>query len=319
MSKVSELREIPELPDEIVQAGLNGELVLFVGAGISMLLGLPSWAGLAWQVMTSLQDKKLLNFSELEQLKDLDPKKQLSIAKLIIDENEQDLDLAKHFSGKVEGNSIYKSINDIGCACVTTNYDELLAPRFQEVKEDPVKPGSEKTILIKSPDPVRFSHKSDFFAKHLDEPGTVVHLHGAISKQETMVVTTKDYLEHYDHENVKHFLGELFKKKVVLFIGYGLEEAEILEHILRRGSVESTKDRRRFALQGYFRSQDPLYKNLHQYYEKSFGVHLIGFVRDHKDYNQQEAIFKDWAPRIRINKPTLDADIAFMNEVLGND
>lgn len=317
MSKIEELREVPDLPDEIIQAGLNGELVLFVGAGISMLLGLPSWSGLALQVMTSLQDKKLLNFSELEQLKNLDPKKQLSIAKLIIYENEQDLDLEKHFSGKVEGNSIYKSINDIGCACVTTNYDELLAPRFQEIKEDPVKPGSVNTVPLKSPDPVRFSHKNDFLAKHLDEPGTVVHLHGAISKQETMIVTTKDYLEHYDHENVKHFLGELFAKKVVLFIGYGLEEAEILEHILRRGAVESTKDRRRFALQGYFKSQDPLYKKLHLYYEKTFGVHLIGFVRDHKDYNQQEAIFKDWAPQIRIKKPTLDADIAFMNEVLG--
>jgi hypothetical protein len=321
MSKAPDLREIPELPDEIVQAGLNGELVLFVGAGISMLLGLPSWAGLAWQVMTSLQAKKLLNFFELEQLKDLDPKKQLSIAKLIIDadENKQDLDLTLHFSGKVEGTSIYKSINDIGCACVTTNYDELLAPRFQEIKEGPVKPGSVKTMPLKSPDPVRFSHKNDFLAKHLDEPGTVVHLHGAISRPETMIVTTRDYLEHYDHENVQHFLGELFAKKVVLFIGYGLEEADILEHILRRGAVESTKDRRRFALQGYFRSQDPLYKKLHLYYAKSFGVHLIGFVRDHKDYNQQEAIFKDWAPQIQVRKPTLDADIALMNEVLGND
>lgn len=145
----------------------------------------------------------------------------------------------------------------------------------------------------------------------------MIHLHGAVSKPETMVVTTKEYLEHYDHENVQHFLRELFAKKIVLFIGYGLEEAEILEHILRRGTVESTKDRRRFALQGYFRSQEPLYKNLHQYYEKSFGVHLIGFVRDHKDYAQQEAVLRDWVPQIQVKKPTLDADIARMNEVLG--
>lgn len=318
MSKAPDLREIPELPEEIVQAGLNGELVLFVGAGISLLLGLPSWGGLAWHVLGNLQDKRLLNFSELDQLKNLDPKKQLSIAMLIVEENKHVLDLTTPFRGKVEGASIYKSINDIGCACVTTNYDELLAPRFQKIKEDPVKPGSVKALPVKPPEPSRFSHKNDFLAKHLDEPGTVVHLHGAISRPETMVVTTKDYLEHYDHENVQHFLGELFAKKVVLFIGYGLEEAEILEHILRRGAVESTKDRRRFALQGYFRSQDPLYRNLHQYYEKSFGVHLIGFVRDHKDYYQQEAIFKDWAPQIQVRRPTLDADIALMNEVLGN-
>lgn len=80
MSKVPDLREIPELPDEIIQAGLNGELVLFVGAGVSMLLELPSWGGLAREVLHTLRDKGLLNFSELEQLKTLGPKKQLSIA-----------------------------------------------------------------------------------------------------------------------------------------------------------------------------------------------------------------------------------------------
>ncbi len=50
--------------------------------------------------------------------------------------------------------------------------------------------------------------------------------------------------------------------------------------------------------------------NLHHYYEKSFGVHLIGFIRDHKDYTQQEAIIKDWVPQIQVKKSTLDADIA---------
>ena len=314
MSKAPYLREIPELPDEIVQAGLNGELVLFVGAGVSMLLGLPSWGGLAWKALHALLEKGLLNFSELEQLKNLDPKKQLSIAKLIAEENEHDLNLTGYFKEKVEGNSIYKSINDIGCACVTTNYDELLAPRFHEAKDDLV-----KSLSIKPKEVIRISDKRDFFAKHLDEPGTVVHLHGAISRPETMVVTTKKYLEHYDNENVQHFLRELFAKKIVLFIGYGLEEAEILEHILRRGAVESTRDRRRFALQGYFGSQGPLYEKLHQYYEKSFGVHLIGFVRDHKDYAQQETIIRGWVPQIQVKKPTLDADIARMNEVLGSD
>ena len=67
-----------------------------------------------------------------------------------------------------------------------------------------------------------------------------------------MVVTTKEYLEHYDHDNVQQFLGELFEKKTVVFLGYGLEELEMLEHILRRGQVKQTGDRRRFAVQGFF-------------------------------------------------------------------
>jgi hypothetical protein len=104
----------------------------------------------------------------------------------------------------------------------------------------------------------------------------------------------------------------------LLFVGYGLEEAEVLEHILRRGAVESTKDRRRFALQGYFISQEPLYRKLHQYYKKSFGVHVIGFIRDHNDYFQQEAIMKEWASQIIVKKPPLANDIELMNEVLSS-
>lgn len=313
MSESPVLSDIPELPDEIIQAGLNGELILFVGAGISRLLELPSWNELAQMVLHSHQNKGWLNFSELEQLKHLDPKKQLSIAKLIANENKHELDLAQYFRGKVEGNSIYKSINDIGCVCVTANYDELLAPRFYEGTND-------QSISIKPREIIRVSNKSGFIAKHLDEPGTVIYLHGVISKPDTMVISTREYLEHYDHKHVQHFLRELFTKKIILFLGYGLEEAEILEHILRRGSAEeSIKDRRRFALQGFFVNEEPLYKKLHQYYKKTFGVHLIGFVRDLRDYAQQESIISDWAQQIQVKKPSLDNTIVRIDEVLSND
>ncbi|MCK4824825.1 SIR2 family protein [bacterium] len=309
MSNAPDLREIFDPPDEIIQAGLNGELVLFVGAGASMLLGLPSWGGLAADALGELRKNGSLNYSQIDQLKTLDPKKQLSIAYLIAEENGYKLDLGKYLTGKSEGDSIYKAINDIGCPCVTTNYDELIAPRFIETKD-----GSTTAAPV-----VRISERDKFYAKLLNEPGTVVHLHGAISKPETMIVTTKEYLEHYDHENVQEFLGELFEKKTILFLGYGLEEAEILEYILRRGSVKATKDRRRFALQGFFRSQQPLYENLHNYYEKSFGVHLLGFIRDHENYKRLEGIVKAWANQIEVRKPLLANDADYMDEVLGGD
>lgn len=313
MGESTVLSDIPELPDEIIQAGLNGELVLFVGAGISRLLELPSWNELAQMVLHSLQKKGWLNFSELEQLKHLDPKKQLSIARFITEEKKQDFDLTQYFKVKTESNSIYKLINEIGCTCVTTNYDECLIPKLDESKSD-------GAFSIKPKKVRRIFDKNEFFAKYLDEPGTVIHLHGAISSRESMVVTTKEYLKHYDCESVKHILRELFAKKTVLFIGYGLEETEILEHILRSGAAtESTKVRQRLALQGYFRSHESLYKKLHQYYLESFGVHLIGFIRDNNDFAQQENIFKNWTPQIQIRKPSLASDINRINEVLGND
>ena len=149
MSKAPDLREIPDLPEEIIQAGLDGDLILFVGAGVSMLLGLPSWAGLASKALDTLQQKGLLNFSELEHLKNLDPKKQLSIAKLIAEEHKFDLNLREYFSTKDENKNIYQPINDIGCTCVTTNYDTYLDPKFHVNKDDhskSVKPESGKRI-----------------------------------------------------------------------------------------------------------------------------------------------------------------------------
>ena len=88
-----------------------------------MLLGLPSWAALAQKALDDLRIEKLLDYAEVDQLLTLDPRKQLSIAKLIAAENAYELDLAKHLRSPAEGHSVYKSINDIGCTCVTTNYD----------------------------------------------------------------------------------------------------------------------------------------------------------------------------------------------------
>ena len=306
MSRVPDLREIPDISPEIQQAALNGDLVLFVGAGVSMLVGLPSWNDLAWSVLNDLREKGYINYSELEQLKTLDPKKQLSIAELIAEENGFTLELARHLTAEKGDKGIYKFLNEIGCACVTTNYDELLSPRFYQTPD-----GSTTAAPV-----TRVTQKDGFYAGLLNTPGTVVHLHGSVSKPESMVVTTKDYLEHYDNETVQHFLKELFEKKTLLFIGYGLEEAEILEHILRRGGVKNTKVRKRFALQGFFLSQDPLYRKLHDYYRKSFGVHLVGFVRDHKDYGQLDLIAKTWAEQIEVRPPALAEDLEYMDEVL---
>lgn len=306
MSRVPDLREIPDISPEIQQAALNGDLVLFVGAGVSMLVGLPSWNGLSWSVLNDLREKGYINYSELEQLKTLDPKKQLSIAELIAEENGFTLELARHLTAEKGDKGIYKFLNEIGCACVTTNYDELLSPRFYQTPD-----GSTTAAPV-----TRVTQKDGFYAGLLNTPGTVVHLHGSVSKPESMVVTTKDYLEHYDNETVQHFLKELFEKKTLLFIGYGLEEAEILEHILRRGGVKNTKVRKRFALQGFFLSQDPLYRKLHDYYRKSFGVHLVGFVRDHKDYGQLDLIAKTWTEQIEVRPPALAEDLEYMDEVL---
>jgi hypothetical protein len=308
MSKAPKLREIPELPEELRQAALDGHLILFVGAGVSMLVGLPSWRELASLALEDIRRAGGLDYSTLEQLRALDPRKQLSIVQLIEHENGTPVNLGRHLEAKSSACQIYEYLNKIGCACVTTNYDELLAPTYV-----PVSDGS-----TTAPPVTRVSKKEDFHAGRLNSPGTVLHLHGLCSDPPSMIVSTKDYLEHYDAPVVQNLLGELFKKKTVLFLGYGLEEAEILEHILRRGGVGATdKLRRRFSVQGFFRSERPLYESLYDYYLKSFGVHLIGFVRDHKNHEQLVSIVKEWSEQLKVRPPALAEDLDYIDEVLG--
>ena len=310
MSQVPELSYAPSLPDEIIQAALNGNLILFIGAGISRLLDLPSWSGLADKIMEDLRKKEFLDYSEIQQLKTLDAKQRLSIAELIAsDKYDIRNQIKSYLSDASEADSIYKALNDIGSSCVTTNYDKLLSPRFNETKDGSTTPRSSN----------RLSDPEQFLPNRLNEPGTVIHLHGSIKNPETMIITTKDYLEHYDKDNVRVLLKHLFSNHVVLFLGYGLEEAEILEHILRWGEAQKARERRKFTLQGFFRSEQPLYENLYKYYESSFGIHLIGFERDKEDYQAQERIIKSWAERIEIKKRPLAHYVKAMNEVLGSE
>jgi hypothetical protein len=174
MSMVPELIDDFSPPEEIVQAGLNGDLILFVGAGASMLLGLPSWNGLAMKVLEDLCQAGYLNYSELEQLQMLDAKKQLSIAQLIAKDKSYDLKINRYLTGVAEGDSIYKALNDIGCPCVTTNYDELLSPRYLETKD-----GSTTPVPVN-----RVSEREKFFAYLLNEPEVIMFTgrHGKVTR-----------------------------------------------------------------------------------------------------------------------------------------
>ncbi len=58
----------------------------------------------------------------------------------------------------------------------------------------------------------------------------IFYLHGTQSKFESIVFTRKDYIRHYGKREIIDFVGQLFSYSI-LFIGYGLEEYQILDVI----------------------------------------------------------------------------------------
>lgn len=277
MSKTWPPPQIPSIPSEVEMAANECSLVIFVGAGVSRLVGCPSWDEFANSALEQLatNTNKPITFSDVQQLSHLDAKKRLSIAHQIAEAGNYQFDYKALIEPKKKIDSkIYDYLNGIGCIYVTTNYDRFLDNLPTSIKSSmALDHGVSHTL----PERELICRPDQFMPSILREPGKVVHLHGSIEEPKSMIVTTTDYLNHYNNKNkqVIDFLGELFERNTVLFVGYGLEETEILEYILRKGRQgESQPTKKRFMLQGFYSHQEKTFLHLYDYYSKSFGVPL---------------------------------------------
>lgn len=198
------------MPPEILTAAKNKELVLFVGAGLSRLVGMPSWDEMAAKQLEYLRQKGALNHSDVSQLRSLNPQKQLSIAMDTAEGLGLELDLAAGLrldDANGEASRIYQYVNRMGCVCVTTNYDELLNPHDIGRQND----GSTTRAGVR-----RITEKEEFKSGLVGQ-GAVIHLHGSVENQETMIVSTREHLEHYADQNLRGFLEELFRSDLAWF------------------------------------------------------------------------------------------------------
>jgi hypothetical protein len=79
----TDLALIPTIPAGLREAALIGRLIPFIGAGTSRLAGCPGWDGFAEGALRQLIDKGKFTYSQLDQIKDLNPRVKLSIATTI--------------------------------------------------------------------------------------------------------------------------------------------------------------------------------------------------------------------------------------------
>jgi len=158
---------------------------------------------------------------------------------------------------------------------------------------------------------------NDFLPVVLTQHNSVVHLHGSVDNPADMVLTTYDYIKHYanDHntgnpstENrVLTFLEHLFEHYTVLFVGYGLEELEILEYvILKARKLRTTSNEaRHFLLQGFFSHETTLLRSMEAYYLRECGIQLIPFLRDQRNWDQLLEVLDDFARQMPASAPLI--------------
>jgi tetratricopeptide (TPR) repeat protein len=209
---------------EIQTAIEEDNLILFVGAGMSMSLGLPNWNNLVEQILIRLEEKhgdqsrmnfkyyinSLKNKSEtvLEILDEIERKKHRKEAKEIL------YDIINNISIRDSELINQKKLWEISDKIITTNYDEAL---------DNVKPEH-----IKS-----FSNNNAFQQiQSIQGKPFLYKIHGDITNPDTCILFKSDYEDLYKGDKPNsQTLKNFFQNKTLLFLGFSLEDPFITSQI----------------------------------------------------------------------------------------
>jgi SIR2-like protein len=312
---------IPTIPQGIREAAQRGTLIPFVGAGASRLAGCPTWSQLADGALMACIAAEKFNHGQMEQIRHLSPRMKLSIARAIEAEHTVRIEYAKlinpgeGYHNNEDGNRLYRSLGKLSKTFVTTNYDEWLDTEISDipllVNEDAAAQDTAATPRVRR----RIVSANEFTPANLDQENCVFHLHGSLKEPDGMIMTTRDYIQRYandrgsdDPESENRtltFLASLFQNKTVLFVGYGLDDLEILEYVIQKARQQSISERpqaRHFMLQGYFEHEYELMRSLTQYYAQC-DIELIPFRRDQKDWGQLTEVLEAFAAAMPATAP----------------
>jgi hypothetical protein len=302
---------IPPLPPGLKEAALRGTLIPFIGAGASRLAGCPNWIEFAERALRYFVDQGKFTHGQLAQLSQQHPRVKLSIARGLQRQHNLPIkfDAILYPDGRntnPKGRRLYEALSKLGRTFVTTNYDDWLDTTIGAPPLTVSAVGGTGTPTI-GQKPTIIYKVEELTPDNLERPNTIFHLHGSLLDPTRMILTTQDYVRHYANDRradgpegenrVLTFLGFLFSQKNVLFVGYGLEELEILEYVIGKARLMAEPGKteiRHFLLPGFFSHEEELARSLSNYYAEC-GIQLIPFLRDQKDWDQLMDVLEEYA------------------------
>ena len=306
----TDIPPIPEVPEALREAAQVGKLIPFVGAGASRLAGCPDWDEFANAALKVFIERGTFNHAQFAQVKGLSARIKLSIARSLQTRTQPQIDyrsllhrVPRH--AHVDGRKLYSHLSKLAKTFITTNYDEWLDEELPAAAADLT--GGSGSLSDDTPRPRTVLYKPiDLKPENLDREDAVIHLHGSVKDPEGMILTTPDYVRHYandqrsrepDRQNyVPTFLEHLFRNKTVLFVGYGLDELEILEYIIVKAPTtdENAVQPKHFLLHGYFSHERELMISMCRYYREC-GIELLPFLMDQAGWMQLVYVLESFA------------------------
>ena len=282
---------IPKLPDQIKNAVNRDRLAVFIGAGASKLIGCMGWSELANKLVDIAFDEGCINYKEKTNLsQNKNPKKIISICQHILDKHNK----LETFYNTIENSlqadpekakrtPIYQELDKLRAVYVTTNVDQYFDNLYF------------KDVIV--------YRRQDFQANNIDRTH-LYHLHGTVNDPESMIFTTKRYLEHYNDQNIITFLSKLFSEYSVLFISYGMEEFEVLDFLITKIGA-SPRELKHSILLPMYRGEENILEFEESYYG-DLGVAVIPYAVDDKGYEQLYHVIKNWQREINLSSTFID-------------
>ena len=285
-----------KIPQNIIEAANNGKLVVFIGAGVSRVVGCKGWDDLANSLLIACYDEGLVNYKEKELLTHQvkNNKELITIAHKLLLENEKEEKFYEKFDKALEPQktdlekyNIYKELIGFNALFISTNADTIF----------------EDETNIK-----KFFQSNEITTYTLNQYNTnrepmLFKIHGCKNDRNSLVFTLEQYLRKYKAKDFKKFLNEIFSQYVVLFVGYGLAEMELLDFLFTK--INGTSELKHYYLMPFFREEGNILNIRKSYYE-TMGIKVIPYFLDNYGFKELYNVIKEWKENINTSFYQID-------------
>ena len=282
--------KIPPVRNEIIDAVNNEKLAVFIGAGVSRIIGCMGWDELAKNLVNKCFSIKkedgssFINFKEKESLlQNKDHKKTITICQRILKQNNFENIFYKEFKKSLKpdkdllkSQNIYDELYGLRGLFITTNADKCFDKKFE---------------------PTRIVYREENFTPSNIDRSKLYHIHGSILDKKSLIFTVPQYIKRYNEKQFKAFLGEIFTNYLVLFVGYGMAEFELLDFLIMKFDSNKGKELKHFMLLPFYAGEDNIL-GFEQYYYRSMGIRVVAYEKDERGYGQLYEVIKSWNSEI---------------------
>ena len=190
------------VPHELIEQFSQGNGAVFIGAGLSIGAGLPSWGDLMERLKVELEDCPTgASYPDIAQYYEIRHGKNRLITRL-----REELDTYDVVPTPVHNALVRLKVSPI----FTTNYDDLIEKALDEAR-------------IKFDTIVNTVDASFWSSDHLQ----LVKFHGDINQPATVVLTSEDYERYFpDHPALTRLLSTTLQTSTLLLLGYSATDID---------------------------------------------------------------------------------------------